>query len=97
MARDIGSLGPPGIPCKVRWIIEPRSRLRGKWPLVLRYLKEMYPPSEQPEGFPDPPFAPRQALVKELRKRHPSLVRLDEATLDTAIAEYDIEIRNSSE
>jgi hypothetical protein len=75
-----------------------RKKLRGKWPLVLQLLKEKFPPSQHPNGFPDPAFAPRQSLVMWLREFDPSrLGSLDEATLDKAIAEYDREIRNSSE
>jgi hypothetical protein len=75
----------------------PKQKLRGKWPLVLQLLKEKYPPSEHPNGFPDPAFVERQALLLELRKLHPRLAQLDEATLDKAIEAYNREIRNSSE
>jgi hypothetical protein len=75
----------------------PRTKLRGKWPVVLKLLKEWFPPSQYPNGFPDPAFAPRKSLVKRLRDEHPLLKTVDEATVDKAIAEYDRQVRNSSE
>ena len=75
----------------------PKQKLRGKWPLVLQFLKEKFPPSQYPNGFPDPAFAVRQDLLLELRELHPRLAQLDEATLDKAIEAYNREIRNSSE
>jgi hypothetical protein len=74
----------------------PTERSRGRWPVVLRLLKDKYPPSQYPDGFPDPAFAPRQSLVREFRQ-HPLLKSLDEATLDIAITAYDLDLRNSSE
>jgi hypothetical protein len=65
--------------------------------VVLQHLKVKYPPADHPNGFPDPAFAPRQTLVRDLRRLDPLLKNLDEATLDKAIAHYNREIRKPSE
>jgi hypothetical protein len=71
--------------------INPKANRRGRVrPVVLEHLKERFPIEKHPDGFPEPAFVPRKALVKELRNLDPKrLGSLDEWTLDQAIAEYN--------
>jgi hypothetical protein len=59
---------------------------RGKRPRIKVVLQELYP-----EGVPDPAFCPRKTLKADLVKRDRTLHPLDEATLKTAIDEYNRE------
>jgi hypothetical protein len=57
----------------------------GKVPLVIRHLASLHP-----DGVPEPALAPRKALIAKLLHREPKLGgKLDEATLDKAIKEYN--------
>jgi hypothetical protein len=53
---------------------------RGKVPLIIDYLKEMFP-----DGVPDPAHCPRKELLADLRAKDPRLRSLDDATLKRAI------------
>jgi hypothetical protein len=66
-----------------------RKTRRGKWPLALEHLKELYPIDKHPEGFPDPAFVPRKYLLKDLQKLDKRLESLSKDTLDIAIEEYN--------
>jgi hypothetical protein len=74
-----------------------KQRRRGKVPIVLKHLIEMYPPSEHPRGFPDPPDAneDRKDLLAVLRVKDPRLASLDWKTMNKAIKEYDRLVTNS--
>jgi hypothetical protein len=59
----------------------PKSKSkRGKVPVVMDYLKEMFP-----RGVPDPARCPRKGLLADLRVKDARLRSLDDATLQGAI------------
>ena len=72
-----------------RWFNEPAQQAVGKRPRIKSHLTKLYP-----DGVPDPAFCPRKELRAELLKEDPRLSPLDEATLKTAIEEYNGSIRN---
>jgi hypothetical protein len=53
---------------------------RGKVPIIVDYLKEMFP-----SGVPDPAQYPRKQLLADLRAKDAHLRSLDDATLKRAI------------
>jgi hypothetical protein len=57
-----------------------RTPERGKVPLIIDHLKEMFP-----DGVPDPSRCPRKKLRADLLAKDKSLAPLDEATLKRAI------------
>jgi hypothetical protein len=60
---------------------QPKSApARGKAPIVIDYLKEMFP-----NGVPDPARCPRKALLADLRAKDARLRSLDDDTLKKAI------------
>jgi hypothetical protein len=61
-----------------------KPKLVGKQPRIKAHLAELFP-----NGVPDPAQCPRKALKADLLKRDPSLKPLDEATLKSAINEYN--------
>jgi hypothetical protein len=72
-----------------RWFDEPAQQAVGKRPRIKSHLAKLYP-----DGVPDPAFCPRKELRAELLMQDPRLTPLDEATLKTAIDEYNSLIRN---
>jgi hypothetical protein len=61
-----------------------------KRPVIIKYLSEMFP-----KGVPDPAHYPRKRLRADLvEKDQKRLAPLDEATLKSAIEEYNRSIRN---
>jgi hypothetical protein len=70
------------------WLDEPAQQAVGKRPRIKSHLAKLYP-----DGVPDPAFCPRKELRAELLKTDPRLTPLDEATLKTAIDEYNRSIR----
>ena len=60
-----------------------------KFPLIINHLKEMFP-----AGVPDKADCPRKTLKADLVTKDKRLAPLDEATLKTAIEEYNSSIRN---
>jgi hypothetical protein len=63
---------------------------KGKVPLVIDYLKQMYP-----LGVPDPARCPRKDLLAVLRTKDKILSQLDDGTLKKAIEEYNRLIRSA--
>ena len=72
-----------------RWFDEPAQQAVGKRPRIKSHLANLYP-----DGVPDPAFCPRKDLKADLLSRDKRLAPLDEATLKTAIDEYNSSIRN---
>jgi hypothetical protein len=63
---------------------------RGKIPLVVLLLKQIFPIEKYPDGVPPPALAPRQTLIQHLLDSAPALgKKLDEATLKKAIGIYN--------
>jgi hypothetical protein len=46
-----------------------KAQARGKTPLIMGYLKEMFPVEKYPSGVPDPAECPRKTLKDELSHR----------------------------
>jgi hypothetical protein len=68
-----------------RWLTTKQTKQTGgKVARVKVYLAEMYP-----EAVPDPKLCPRKDLQRRLIEKDKSLAPLDEATLKTAIDEYN--------
>jgi len=59
----------------------------GKRPRIKNYLSNHFA-----DGVPDPGLCPRNALRADILKADPSLEPLDEATLKSAIDEYNAEV-----
>jgi hypothetical protein len=68
-----------------------QSRLvKGKYPLIVKRLAELYPKENFPEGVPSPPEAPRKAMITQLLNSTAALGgKLDDETLKKAIELYN--------
>jgi hypothetical protein len=69
---------------KLKTISGTKSKAVGKRPRIKEYLKLHFP-----KGVPDPALCPRQALRADILKWDSKLDPLDEATLKTAIDEFN--------
>ena len=67
---------------------------RGKVPLIIDHLKQMFPAEKFPDGVPDPAQCPRKTLRANLLAKEKRLDPLNEATLKSAIDEYNLTIGN---
>lgn len=70
-----------------------KTQKRGKVPLIIEHLKEMFPVDKYPGGVPDAAFYTRKRLKRELAERDKTLTFHDD-TLTAAIAEFNA-TRNS--
>ena len=66
-------------------------RRGGKQPRILKHLAAMFPN----ERVPEPSLKPRHILKSDLLRREPSLAPLDDATLKTAIDNYNADPKRS--
>jgi hypothetical protein len=77
----------------LRYWIEQQAKPKaiGKQPRIKALLAEIFPNHR----VPDPAHCPRKALKADLLKRDPSLKPLDEATLKSAIEDYNADPKRS--
>jgi hypothetical protein len=74
-----------------------KAQARGKVPLIMGYLTEMFPTEKYPNGVPDPAHCPRKKLKDELIARDKKkLASLHDDTLrraiDTSISDHPINL-----
>lgn len=69
-----------------------KTQARGKKPLILGYLKEMFPVEKYPSGVPEAAYCPRKKLKAELIEKDKRLASLHDDTLREAINQYNASV-----